>query len=312
MQHLRKLAGLVLLTVVTFTGVAVAKDLHVFIVTHGQASDPFWAIVKKGADDAAHDTGVILSYRAPDTFDMVAMAQLITASANQRPDGLIVSIPDADALGDAIKSAVAQGIPVISINSGAQVSKELGTRLHVGQDEYSAGVAAGEKLAQLGGHHGICVNHEVGNAGLDQRCKGFAKGFSGKTSVLPTTEDPADTVAKVRAALQADPSIDTILTLSASLTGEATMDALRQSGQMGKVKVASFDLATPFLGSVADGSAAFALDQQPYLQGYLPVAILALNAKYGLMPSSNIQSGPNLVTRDAAAQVTKLASEGIR
>lgn len=312
MRNLRKIAGIVLLTVLALTGAAAAKDISIIMITHGQASDPFWAIVKKGADEAAHDTGVVLSYRAPDTFDMVAMAQLISAAANQRPDGIIVSIPDADALGGAIKAAVAQGIPVISINSGAQASKELGARLHVGQDEYSAGVAAGERLAQLGGHHGLCVNHEVGNAGLDQRCNGFAKGFGGKTSVLPTTVDPADTVAKVRAALQSDPSIDVILTLSASITGGATVDALKQSGLTGKVKVVSFDLAAPFLHSVADGSAAFALDQQPYLQGYLPVAILALNAKYGLMPSSSIQSGPNLVTRDDAARVVDLSSRGIR
>ena len=282
------------------------------MITHGQASDPFWSIVKNGADAAARDAGVKLSYRAPNTFDMVAMGQLITAAANQQPDGIVVSIPDADALGGPIRSAVSQGIPVISINSGQQASKELGAALHVGQDEFSAGQAAGAELARLGGHHGLCVNHEVGNAGLDQRCAGFAKGFGGATSVLPTTEDPADTVAKVRAALQSDPSIDTILALNASLTGQPVVDALKQSGLTGKVKVASFDLAPAFLRSVADGDAAFALDQQPYLQGYLPVAILALDAKYGLMPSSGIQSGPNLVTRDKAAVAIELSSKGIR
>ena len=310
MKRLALAAVAALLTVVS--SVASAKDINIVMITHGQASDPFWSVVKKGADDAAHDTGVKLSYRAPNTFDMVAMGQLITAAANQQPDGVIVSIPDADALGSPIKSAVSQGIPVISINSGQRASKELGAALHVGQDEFSAGQTAGAELAKLGGHHGLCVNHEVGNAGLDQRCAGFARGFGGKTSVLPTTEDPSDTVSKVRAALQSDPSVDTILALSASLTGQPVVDALKQSGLTGKVKVASFDLAPAFLHSVADGSAAFALDQQPYLQGYLPVAILALNAKYGLMPSSDVQSGPNLVTRDKAAMATDLSSKGIR
>ena len=310
MKRLALAAVAALLTVVS--SAASAKDINIVMITHGQASDPFWAIVKKGADDAAHDNGVKLSYRAPNSFDMVAMGQLITAAANQQPDGVIVSIPDADARGGPIKSASAQGIAVISINSGAQAAKALGVRLHVGQDEASAGRAAGERLAQLGGHHGLCVNHEVGNAGLDQRCDGFAKGFGGKTSVLPTTQDPADTVAKVRAALQSDPSIDTILALNAATTGEAVVDAVKQSGLSGKVKVASFDLAPPFLRSVADGNATFALDQQPYLQGYLPVAILALNAKYGLMPSSDIQSGPNLVMHDQAGTVMDLSSRGIR
>ena len=310
MKRLALAAVAALLSVVG--SAADAKDINIVMITHGQASDPFWSIVKNGADAAARDTGVKLSYRAPNTFDMVAMGQLITAAANQQPDGIIVSIPDADALGGPIKSAVSQGIPVISINSGQQASKELGAALHVGQDEFSAGQAAGAELARLGGHHGLCVNHEVGNAGLDQRCAGFAKGFGSTTSVLPTTEDPADTVAKVRAALQSDPSIDTILALNASLTGEPAVDALKQSGLTGKVKVASFDLAPAFLRSVADGSAAFALDQQPYLQGYLPVAILALNAKYGMMPSSDIQSGPNLVTRDKVAVAIDLSSKGIR
>ena len=310
---MKRLALVAFAALLTFGGgTARAKDINIVMITHGQASDPFWSIVKKGADDAAHDAGVQLSYRAPNTFDMVAMGQLITAAANQQPDGMIVSIPDADALGGPINSVVSQGIPVISINSGQQASKKLGAALHVGQDEFSAGQAAGAELARLGGHHGLCVNHEVGNAGLDQRCAGFAKGFGGKTSVLPTTEDPSDTVSKVRAALQSDPSIDTILALNASLTGQPVVDALKQSGLTGKVKAASFDLAPAFLHSVADGNAAFALDQQPYLQGYLPVAILALNAKSGLMPSSDIQSGPNLVTRDKAAMVIDLSSRGIR
>ncbi len=312
MKRFKLAAGFLLLAVAGWAATAAAKDISIVMITHGQASDPFWSIVKKGADDAAREAGVTLSYRAPDTFDMVAMGQLITAAANQQPDGMIVSIPDSDALGGPIKAAAAQGIPVISINSGAQAAKALGVRLHVGQDELSAGRAAGEKLAQLGGHHGLCVNHEVGNAGLDQRCDGFAKGFASKTSVLPTTQDPADTVAKVRAALQSDPSIDTILSLNAATTGEAVVDAVKQSGMTGKVKVAAFDLAPPFLRSVAEGDAAFALDQQPYLQGYLPVAILALNAKDGLMPSSDIQSGPNLVMRDQVGKVTDLSSRGIR
>ena len=312
MKRFRMAAAALLLGIAGHVATAAARDINIVMITHGQASDPFWSIVKKGADDAAREAGVTLSYRAPASFDMVAMGQLITAAANQRPDGMVVSIPDSDALSGPIKAAAAQGIPIISINSGAQAAKALGVRLHVGQDEASAGRAAGERLAQLGGHRGLCVNHEVGNAGLDQRCDGFAKGFGGKTSVLPTTQDPADTVAKVRAALQSDPSIDTILALNAATTGEAVVDAVKQSGMAGKVRIASFDLAPAFLRSVAEGNAVFALDQQPYLQGYLPVTILALNAKDGLMPSSDIQSGPNLVTGDQASRVTDLSSRGIR
>ena len=131
--------------------IAAAKDIKIIAVTHGQANDPFWSVVKNGVTAGAKDTGVQVDYRAPETFDMVAMSQLIDAAVNQKPDGLIVSIPDASALGPSIKKAVAAGIPVISINSGSDVSKELGALLHVGQDEYSAGKAAGEKLKEMGG-----------------------------------------------------------------------------------------------------------------------------------------------------------------
>jgi simple sugar transport system substrate-binding protein len=289
-----------------------AKTLNIIMVTHGQASDPFWAVVKKGAEDAAKKEGATLYYRAPDTFDMTRMAQLITAAANQRPDGLIVSIPDAEALGTAIKTAVASGIPVISINSGMDAAKNLGALLHIGQDEYYAGKVAGEKLAAMGGKKAICVNQEVGNVALDQRCKGFADGFGHPSKVVPTTMDPSDTQAKVRAALQSDPSIDTILTLNAGPAGEPAVAAVKAMGLTGKVRVAAFGLSPGFLKSVASGDAAFAIDVQPYLQGYLPVVFLALYDRDGLIPESDVASGPNLITKDKAAQVISLAGEGIR
>ena len=173
---------------------------EIVVVSHGQANDAFWNVVKNGVEQAGKDVGVNVEYRAPETFDMVAMSQLIDAAVNQEPDGLIVSIPDADALGPSIERAVAAGIPVISINSGAEVAKDLGALLHVGQDEYDAGKAAGEALASMGGSNAICVNHEVGNVSLDLRCEGFAEGFGGNVTVLPTSNDPSEIESKVAAA----------------------------------------------------------------------------------------------------------------
>jgi simple sugar transport system substrate-binding protein len=119
------------------------SDLRFVVVTHGQASDPFWSVVQNGVNQAAKDMGVQVEYQAPDTFDMVAMSQLIDAAVASNPDGLVVSIPDADALGDSIKAAVAAGIPVISMNSGSDVAAEFGLLTHVGQTEYEAGLGAG-------------------------------------------------------------------------------------------------------------------------------------------------------------------------
>jgi simple sugar transport system substrate-binding protein len=287
---------------------AIAQDI--VVVAHGQANDPFWSVVKNGVEEAGRDTGVNVDYRSPETFDMVAMSQLIDAAVNQEPDGLIVSIPDADALGPSIERAVAAGIPVISINSGSDVSKSLGALLHVGQDEYDAGKAAGEKLAAMGGSNAICVNQEVGNVALDLRCEGFAAGFGGTSTVLPTSNDPAEVQAKVSAALASDDAIDTIMALGASTAGEPSVAAVKASGR--DVQVATFDMSAPFLQSIVDGDAAFAIDQQQFLQGYLSVNFLGLHAKYGLMPGGNVPSGPNLITADKAAQVVDLSAKGIR
>ncbi len=284
----------------------------IIVVSHGQASDPFWSVVKNGVERAAKDTGANVDYRAPETFDMIAMSQLIDAAVNQEPDGLVVSVPDAAALGPSIENAIAAGIPVISMNSGGDAAKELGALLHVGQSEFDAGKIAGAKMAELGGTMGLCVNHEVGNISLDDRCAGFAEGFGGDVEVMPTNNDPAEIQSKVKATLESNPDIDTVIALGASLAGEPTVAAIEALGRTGKVLVGSFDLSGNFLKSVAEGKAAFAIDQQQFLQGYLPVVFLALNAEYGLMPGGDVPSGPNLITKDKAEQVIKLSSEGIR
>ena len=143
-------AGAVLGSALVLGAPARAAEITIVAVTHGQASDPFWSIVKNGMMQAAEDQKVRVDYRAPETFDMVAMGQLIDAAVNQQPAGLIVSVPDADALGPSIKTAVAAGIPVISINAGGPAAHAMGARLHVGQDELSGGRIVGAHLAELG------------------------------------------------------------------------------------------------------------------------------------------------------------------
>ncbi len=307
---MRKLVASTFVAAGLATAPALAADI--IVVSHGQANDAFWSVVKNGVDKAAEHTGANVSYRAPETFDMVAMSQLIDAAVNQEPDGLVVSIPDADALGPSIEKAVAAGIAVISMNSGSDVAKELGALLHVGQDEFDAGMAAGEKLASMGGSKALCVNHEVGNVALDLRCAGFAEGFGGDVTVLPTTNDYSEIEAKVRASLDSDPDIDTVMALGASTAGEPSVAAVQGSGRADEVNIATFDMSANFLEAIAAGDAAFAIDQQQYLQGYLPVVFLALHADYGLVPGGDVPSGPNLITADKAGQVVELSAMGIR
>lgn len=306
----KRLGAAIAAAILGLAGAAQAQNIAV--VTHGQANDAFWSVVKNGVEAAAKDSGAKVTYRAPESFDMVAMSRLIDAAVNQKPDGLVVSLPDASALGPALQRAVKAGIPVITINSGLEFSKKLGALLHVGQSEYDAGKSAGERLKAMGGKNGICVNQEVGNVSLDTRCQGFADGFGGKSKVLPTGNDPAEARAKVKAALDADAQLDTIMVLGASTVGEPALAAAKDAGRIGKLHIAAFDLSAGFLKAIAAKEAAFTIDQQQFLQGYLPVSFLALHAKYGLIPAGNVPSGPNLITADKAAQVIELSAKGIR
>ena len=225
------------------------------MITHGQASDAFWSVVKKGVDDAGALMGVEVQYQAPQTFDMVAMKQLIDAAVASQPDGLVVSIPDAEALGDSIRAAVAAGIPVISMDSGLEVSKELGALLHMGIDEYPSGFAAGEKMKELGKTSGACVNMEVGNVALDLRCQGFADALDGNSQVIATSNDPTEIRAGVAGYLQQHPEIDAVLT-AGSTAFDPALAAIEEAGLADQIAIGSFDLSPTMLAGDRRGQGA--------------------------------------------------------
>ena len=309
-----KLAGAALVaTSLATAGAAVAQDdgARIVVVSHGQASDPFWSVVKNGVDEAQQTYRVTVEYRAPDTFDMVQMAQLIDAAVASQPDGLAVSIPDADALGDSIGSAVAAGIPVVSMNSGSTAREELGVLAHVGQTELEAGRGAGQRMKEAGVTNALCVNQEVGNVALDQRCEGFTEGLGGTVEVVAVGMDPTEIQNAIKAQLSAKPDINGVLALG-PVASEPTFAALEELDVLDRVKVATFDLSPGVLEAVRDGKMLFAIDQQPFLQGYMPVALLTLYKQYGLMLPGNVGTGPSFVTKDNAAQVIDLSAKGIR
>ena len=284
---------------------------RIVLITHGQAADPYWNIVRNGAAEAAAQLGVDVEYRAPETFDMIRMAELIDSATNQHPAGLIVSIPDESALGPAIRRAVQAGIPVVSINSGTEVSAGLGALTHVGQDEYETGKRVGERLRTEGAHKVVCVHHEVGNTALDARCKGVADGFGGPVTVLPTSTEYQEVTAKVSAVLAGDRAIDAIVALNASQVGEPAILAAQSASR--PVKVATFDTSPKFLQAIIDGKAAFAVDPQAYLQGYLSTVLVANFLRHGVMPANRlIESGPRFVTKDNAARILGLSGKTIQ
>ena len=291
---------------------AMAQDAPRFVVVvHGQAADPFWSVVKNGVDEAQKTTGATVEYRAPATFDMVEMAQLIDAAVASNPDGLVVSVPDAAALGDSIKNAVASGVPVISMNSGSDVREQLGILVHVGQTEFEAGEGGGKQMKAAGVTKAICVNQEVGNVALDLRCEGFAKGLGGEVEVVAVSMDPTEIQSAVKAQFAANADIGGVLALGPS-AAEPTLAALEELDVLGKVKFGTFDLSPGVLEAIRDGKMMFAIDQQQFLQGYLPIELLNLYHKYGLMPAGTVMTGPGFVTKDTAAQVIDLSAQGIR
>jgi simple sugar transport system substrate-binding protein len=265
-----------------FAGQVAAQDdeIRIVIVSHGQASDPFWSVVQNGASQAAEDMGVTVEYQAPGTFDMVAMAQLIDAAVASDPDwprGFRSPMPRR--WPPPLRPAVAAGIPVISMNSGSEVAADLGIMNHVGQTEYEAGLGGGQRMAEAGATMALCVNQEVGNSALDDRCRGFTDAMTeagGSVEVLAVEiSDPTGAQQAIEAALTADPEINAVFTLGP--TGAApAMAALDSLGRTGEINLATFDLSPEVLEAIRDGNMLFAIDQQQYLQGYLPVVMLAL------------------------------------
>jgi simple sugar transport system substrate-binding protein len=305
----RALLGLLVLFGLTLTA---AAETRVVFVTHGQSGDPYWSVVKNGMDDAAKTLGVKAEYLAPETFDMAKMAQMITAAAASKPDGLVVSIPDAAALSGPVKDAVAEGVPVMVIDSGGgKLTHDLGGLIYLGQSEYDAGVLAGERVAGMGIKKAVCLNHEVGNQSLDDRCAGFAKGLGVDVPVMQGVMDPTEEKSRTMAYLNAHPDTEFMLGCGIN-AAEPALAALEDLGMVGKVKLGTFDLSPGILQAVADGKMEWGIDAQQYLMGYIPVVQFDLMKKYKLMPVVDYPTGPGFVTKEAAASVIELAKQGKR
>jgi len=277
------------------------------------AEDSFWGVVQKGAQDAADTYGITL--KSGGSNDPSEQAQLVETYVSDKVNGIIVSLANPDAMKDSVKRATDAGIPVITINSGVDVYKELGAITHVGQTEFVAGQGAGEQFNKAGLKSVLCVIHEEGNIGLEQRCKGLADTFKGKVedfNVATTgTRDIAGTSSSIQDKLIATEDVDGILTLNPDIAG-AALDAISAAGR--DIKLATFDLSPAVLDAIDAGNIMFAVDQQQYLQGYLPVVFLYLyntnlNTVGGGLP---VLTGPGIVDKSNAAQVKELAAKGTR
>jgi simple sugar transport system substrate-binding protein len=287
------------------------SDLTFAMVTHSDEGS-FWSVVKKGAQAAAQAEGVKLIW-SPSNNDPQKEAQLIDAAVSQKVDGLAVSVPNADAIKGSLAKAKSAGIPIVTLNSGQSDSKALGAITHVGQDETVAGRGAGARFKSEGAKKVLCVIHEQGNVGLQQRCDGVKQGFGGAVTNLQVkgTADIATTQTEIKSKLQADKSYDRVITLNPDIA-EAAKTAIRGAGS--SAKLATFDLNPAVIKDIQAGNVEFAVDQQQYLQGYLPIVFLKLY-KQNLNTVGGGQSvltGPGFVDKSNARRVAKLAEQGTR
>lgn len=289
---------------------AASGDLKVSVITHGTAGDAFWSVVKVGAEDAGKQLSVGVTYNSDG--DPGAQAKLIDNAVSQKVGGIVVSMANPDALKTSIENAVKAGIPVITINSGSAKSAEFGAMAHVGQEETIAGEEAGKKLKAAGRTKLLCVIHEAGNSGLNQRCDGARTGFGGTVENLQVDiSNPTDVEARIKAKLQSDTAVDGVLALNPQVAVNA---ASAIKGASSKAQVATFDLNADVVSSIKAGEVLFAVDQQQYQQGYLPIVMLKLfkdnaNTLGGGKP---VLTGPGFVDKSNVDKVAEYAKNGKR
>ena len=292
------------------SGSSAGSDFRIDVVTHAAPGDTFWDVVKAGSEQAGDDLGVDLRYNSdPDPGNQ---STLIDNAVADGTDGLVVSMANPDGLEASIKAAVDAGVPVITINSGIDDWQAFGAITHVGQSETIAGEAAGEQMSETGPTNVLCVIQEAGNVALEERCRAAASTFSGSMSNLQTDNtDLAGSQATIESKLASDDSIDGILTLGGDMSG-AAVQAVETSGR--DIKVGTFDVNANVVQNVIDGKLVFAIDQQPYVQGYLGVTGIYLKLLNGndIGGGQPVYSGPAIINQDNAESVLDYAQNGTR
>jgi simple sugar transport system substrate-binding protein len=284
--------------------------MTIAMVTHAALGDTFWDIVRKGAETAAAKDNVKLVYSAaPIASDQ---ANLVTNAINQKVDGLALTLSTPDAMRGVVSKAEAAGIPVAAFNQGEDHWKQMGAIGYFGSDEKVAGQALGDRLNSMGAKHDLCVIHQQGSVALEDRCAGVKSSFKGTTDILYVNgQDMASVQQTLTSKLQQDSSIDRVTTLGAPIA----MTALRSVSDAGsKAKVNTFDFNKDAAAAVKNGQIEFAVDQQPFLEGYLAVDSLRLYKVNGdtIGGGQPTLTGPAFIDKSNIASVYQYAQNGTR
>lgn len=308
-RHSSFFSILTALSLLLFASASHSDGERFVLISHAPDSDSWWNTIKNAIKEASEHSNVTTEYRNPTTGDLADMARIVEQTVASNPDGIIVTIADYDVLKKPLAKATQKGIPIITINSGThEQSEKIGALFHVGQPEYDAGHGAGKKAKANGAKSFLCVNHYITNPASVERCKGFADAIGAdlNKSMIDAGTDPNGVQNKVEAFLRKNPNTDAVLALGPT-SAHPTIRALKKTKKAGNMYFATFDLSDEIAAAIKGGSINFAIDQQPYLQGYIPVTVLALYSRYGITPSNHINSGPGFVTKDNISLVEKLA-----
>lgn len=285
--------------------------LRVAMVTHCPPGATFCDILRKGAEDAAAKSNIELLYSADP--EAGKQATLVDNAIDQGVDGIALTLATPDALRGVVQRAHDAGIPVVGFNSGIDQWEELGMLSYFGTDEHLAATAFAERLNEVGAKHPLCVIHSQGHVALETRCDSLKKAFDGQTQkIYVNGEDMTAVQSTLQAKLQADKDIDYVVTLGAPYAITA-LDSVSSAGS--GAKVATFDTDKELVDKIKDGSVEFAVDQQPYLQGYLAIDAFWLyltNGNYSGGGSEPVLTGPAFIDEENIDDIADFAANGTR
>jgi simple sugar transport system substrate-binding protein len=290
-----------------------SRPVNIYLVQHAMCAwDAFWCVVENGIKEAAKEMNVNYTLLGPDKFDLEKVAQLIEQAVSAKPDGLALTVTDADLFRAPIQKAIDAGIPVVGYNSGnGPVVDNIPYMTYLGQDEYQGGYLGGLRLIANGGTKGVCINQQVGHTGLDKRCKGFTDALTEKgipAEVLAISDDPASSQTTISDYYTANPDTDVFLTLGPNGANPFYAFYSQEGLSADKVKHGTFDLSPEIIAHIKDGVTMFGIDQQPFLQGYGAVMTLMLKIRYGISPAMPVTAtGPGFVDKTNVSVVESLA-----
>ncbi len=277
-----------------------AKPLKLIFIQHALCAwDSFWCTVEDGIKTAAKQMGVEIEILGPDKFDLEKTASLIDQAVAAQPDGIGLTVSDPILFKEPINKALAAGIPVLAYNAGSgPLVDKIPYLTYLGMDEYQGGFQSAARMIAAGAKRGVCINHQVGHTGLDARCRGFVQGFTDKglkADVLGVKgEDVAQATTTIGDFYTANPDVDAFLTLGP--LGANAYYAFVEATKPTKAWHGTFDLSPEAEARIKDGTTMFAVDQQPFLQGYGAVMYLVLDKKYGIKPALPVTAtGPGFI-----------------